>query len=119
MLEIDSLLDQAEAVDEVGEASCPGCPGENAPLLEVFTGPGPKRGPRTLVPWGRWKGFPLAEGTLSRRPGVREPAAAYMLWEREWDEMGEATPEPQRGLPWPVEKVAEVGVLKSLGEAAR
>jgi len=28
-------------------------------------------------------------------------------------------PEPHRGLFWPVEKVADVGVLKSLGEMAR
>lgn len=58
------------------------------------------------------------EGTLSRRPGVRDPVA-YMLWDLEWDEMGDATPDPQRGLLWPVEKVAEVGVLKSLGEMGR
>jgi len=42
-----------------------------------------------------------------------------MLWDREWDETGEATPEPHRGLPWPAEKVAELGVLKSLGECGR
>jgi hypothetical protein len=34
-------------------------------------------------------------------------------------EVGDAIPEPQRGLLWPVEKVADVGVLKSLGEAGR
>jgi hypothetical protein len=42
-----------------------------------------------------------------------------MLWDLEWEELGDATPEPQRGLPCPVEKVAEVGVLKSLGDGGR
>ena len=69
-----------------------------------------------LFPWGDWNGLP-PEGTLRRRPGVLEPA--YMLWDREWDELGDATPDPHRGLPWPVEKVADVGVLKSLGDGGR
>lgn len=42
-----------------------------------------------------------------------------MLWERECADMGDATPEPQRGLPWSVEKVAELGVLNSLGDCGR
>ena len=42
----------------------------------------------------------------------------YILCEREWDEVGEAMAD-HRGLLCPVEKVAEVGVLKSLGDTAR
>jgi hypothetical protein len=43
-----------------------------------------------------------------------------MLCAREWDDAGEATPEPQRGLFCPgVEKVAEVGVLNSVGVIGR
>jgi hypothetical protein len=38
-----------------------------------------------------------------------------MLWDREWEELGDMM-EPHRGLFCPVEKVAEVGVLKSLGD---
>lgn len=77
---------------------------------------GPKTGRGRLLPSGDWNGFP-PDGTLSRRPGVRLPA--YILCEREWDEVGDATPEPHRGLLWPVEKVADVGVLKSLGYDSR
>jgi hypothetical protein len=104
------------AVDAVGEARTLDRPGEKVPEFDVFRPAGPKWGPRIFAPCGDWNGLP-PDGTLSRRPGVLDPA--YILWERECDEIGDATPEPHRGLVWPVEKVAEVGVLKSLGDAGR
>lgn len=87
-------------------------------MLEVvgLKPPGPSSGPLEPGPWGDWKGFP-PEGTLSRRPGVREPAT-YMLCDLVWDEPGDIMG-PHLGLFCPVEKVAEVGVLKSLGEGGR
>lgn len=91
--------------------------GDRAPLFDVLTLPGPKSGRLWPALGDVVKGYPL-DGTLRRRPGVRVPCV-YMLWERECDEMGEATPEPQRGLFWPVEKVADVGVLRSLGDPPR
>jgi len=113
-LDAESRLDQFEFV-EVGDSRLLWA-GEKAPLFDEFIPPGPNMGPRRLPPCGEWNGLP-PDGTLSRRPGVLDPA--YMLCAREWDELGDATPEPQWGLFWPVEKVADVGVLKSLGEAGR
>lgn len=102
-----------EKMDEVGDASVL-LAGENAPALELFIDPGPNNGRPRFPPSGDWKGFPPEDGTLSLRPGVREPVV-YMLCDREWVEVGDATAD-HRGLLWPVEKVAEVGVLKSLGD---
>ncbi len=79
------------------------------PLLDELMGPGPKRGRPRPGAGATWNGLPL-DGTLSRRPGVRLPAA-YMLWDREWEDVGDATPDPHLGLPWLVENVADVGVL--------
>lgn len=45
--------------------------------LDTFMEAGPKRGRFEVITWGDWKGFPADEGTLSRRPGVRDPV--YML----------------------------------------
>lgn len=112
--DVESLLDQVD-VDVVGDASKLPCDGENAPALDELRVEEPNMGPLLLGPWGDWNGLP-PDGTLSRRPGVREPA--YMLWDREWDEPGDMTG-PQRGLFWPVEKVADVGVLKSPGDGGR
>ena len=47
---------------------------------------------------------------------------AYMLCDLEWDDVGEAKVDDAHlmlGLVCPVEKVAEVGVLKSPGETGR
>ena len=83
--------------------------------MEVLVEPGPKRGRPRLAPWGDWNGIP--PGTLRRRTGVLP--LAYMLWDLEWDDVGDAIAEPHRGLLCSVEKVAEVGVLNSLGETGR
>ena len=115
-LPTESRLDQPE-VDTVGDDSKLLWLGEYAPLFGTLRPGGPNTGPRRLPPCGDWNGFP-PEGTLNRRPGVLEPVA-YMLWDLECDELGDATPEPQRGLPCPVENVADVGVLKSLGDGGR
>jgi hypothetical protein len=111
---VESRRDQAY-VDVVGDVSRLLCDGEYAPLLDELRAEGENSGPRGLGPCGDWKGLP-PEGTLKRRPGVLEPA--YMLCEREWDAPGDITG-PHRGLFCPVEKVAEVGVLKSPGEGGR
>jgi len=111
--DVESRLDQVD-VEVVGDPSRLLCDGEKAPELDEFTIDGPKTGALTPVPCGDWKGLP-PEGTLRRRPGVLEPA--YMLCAREWEDPGDMTG-PQRGLFCPVEKVAEVGVLKSPGEGA-
>ena len=100
----------------VGEESRLLLAGEKAPELEVFMTPGAKEGRPTLTPAGAWKGLLPGAGTLRRRLGVRE--SVYMLCEREWEDVGEAKPD-HLGLLWPVEKVADVGVLKSLGDTAR
>ena len=42
-----------------------------------------------------------------------------MLCALEWEEVGDAMVEVHRGLLWPVENVADVGVLNSLGETGR
>lgn len=89
----------------------------NAAGCELLTSPGPNIGRPGAWPWGDWKGF-APEGTLSRRPGVLLPGT-YMLWDLEWVDVGDAMPEAHRGLLWAVENVAEVGVLKSLGDAGR
>lgn len=118
-LPIESRLDHPE-FEAVGDESKLLWLGEYAPLFGTLSPAGPKWGPRRLPPWGDWNGLPPEgppDGTLRRRPGVLEPA--YMLCDRECEELGDATPEPQRGLPWPVENVAEVGVLKSLGDGGR
>lgn len=62
--------------------------------------------------------MPPLDGTLRRRPGVRLPGV-YMLCAREWEDVGEAIVDVHRGLLWPVEKVADVGVLNSLGDTGR
>lgn len=116
-LDRESRRDQPLAFDTVGDASRVLWLGEKAPLLDVLMPEGPKRGPRTLLPCGDWNGLP-PEGTLRRRPGVLAPAT-YILCERECEEFGDTIPGPHRGLFCPVEKVAEVGVPKSLGEAPR
>lgn len=116
-LESESRLDQPLAFDTVGDASKVLWLGEKAPLLDVLIPGGPKRGFRTLAPCGDWNGLP-PEGTLRRRPGVLTPAA-YILCGRAWEEFGDAMPGAHRGLFCPVEKVADVGVPKSLGEAPR
>jgi hypothetical protein len=49
------------------------------------------------------------EGTDKRRPGVREPAQVNGLAA---EEVGDCRADPKRpGLPVPVEKVADVGVV--------
>jgi hypothetical protein len=87
--------------------------------FEALAGPG--LGPNIIglppVAPGDWNGL-FPEGTLKRRPGVREPVV-YMLWDREWEVAGEETPGPHRGLLCPVENVEEVGVPYSLGETGR
>jgi hypothetical protein len=103
----DSLRDQTDpAVEEVGLDTML-FDGENDPLAAALswdkTG-----GPLYACPCGDWNGLP-DDGTDSLRPGVRVP---YKLVVRECEEIGECIPEPQRGLLCPVEKVAEVGVLK-------
>jgi len=103
-------------VEVVGDDNKLLCDGEKAPALDELRAEAPKTGPRAAGPWGDWNGLP-PDGTLRRRPGVLEPPA-YMLWDRECDEPGDMTG-PQRGLFCPVEKVAEVGVLKSPGEGGR
>lgn len=115
VLEMDSRLDQL-ALEVVGDDRRPLLSVENPPAPGELIMPGPKPGLPTLIPCGEWNGL-LPEGTLNRRPGVLEPA--YMLWDRECDEIGEATPEPHLGLLCSVEKVAEIGVLQSLGEGWR
>lgn len=113
-LDVDSRrTDQAE-LDAVGEETKLLLV-EKTPALELFMVPGPNMG-RPGMAWGDWNGF-APDGTLSRRPGVRVPVE-YMLCDRECVEEGEARPD-HRGLLWPVEKVAEVGVLNSLGDAGR
>jgi hypothetical protein len=107
--DIESRLDH---VDAVGDDSKLPCDGEKAPALDELRTGVPKAGPLMPGPCGDWNGLP-PDGTLKRRPGVLAPA--YMLCGREWDEPGDMTG-PQRGLFCPVEKVAEVGVLKSPGE---
>jgi hypothetical protein len=92
----------------VGDEIRPLPGGENAPLLDVLTGPGANTGRPRGPPWGDWKGF-APDGTLSLLPGVRAPAE-YMLCDLECDMFGEARSGFQRGLVWPVEKVADVGV---------
>ena len=58
-------------------------------------------------PGGPEKGLP-PDGTDKRRPGVLVPQVAG----READEMGDCKPDANwPGLPVPVEKVAEVGVV--------
>jgi len=42
-----------------------------------------------------------------------------MLCDLEWDVVGDAMPEAHRGLLCAVEKVADVGVLKSPGDGGR
>lgn len=91
--------------------------GEKGATFGLFTAFGAKITRLTGVPWGDWKGL-APDGTLSRRPGVRAPDE-YMLWDLECEVAGDAMTEFQRGLLWPVEKVAEVGVPKSVGEAGR
>jgi hypothetical protein len=110
--DMESRLDQVD-VDVVGDARL--CDGEKAPALDELRPDGPKTGPLTPGPCGDWNGFP-PDGTLRRRPGVLEPA--YMLWDREWDDPGDMTG-PHRGLFCAVEKVADVGVLKSPGDGGR
>lgn len=112
--EVESLLDQVD-VGVVGDVSklLLFCCGENGPALGEPRA-GPKTGGRTPWPWGDWNGL-LLDGTLKRRLGVLDPA--YMLCERECELAGDMT-DPHRGLFWPVENVAEVGVLKSPGEGA-
>ena len=102
-------------VDDVGDVTKPPLDEENRPPLEAFGGPEPSN---TGLPgaWD-WKGS-AADGTLRRRPDVRDPEV-YMLWERECEVVGEARPGPHRGLPCPIENVDEVGVLNSLGEDGR
>lgn len=109
--DVESLLDQVD-VDEVGDANRVFCDGESAPALDELSVEWPKPGTLTPGPCGDWNGL-LLEGTLRRRPGVLEPA--YMLCDREWGVPGDMT-DPHRGLFCPVEKVEEVGVLKSPGE---
>lgn len=58
------------------------------------------------------------DGTLRRRPGVRFPDE-YMLCDLECEVVGDAMPDAHRGLLWAVEKVADVGVLKSPGDGGR
>lgn len=77
--DVESRLDQAE-VDAVGDENRLLWDGENAPLLDELKGEAPNSGPLAPGPSGDWNGLP-PEGTLNRRPGVREPA--YMLWGRE------------------------------------
>lgn len=114
---MESLLDQV-CVEAVGDDKRLPFPGENGAPWGESIGPGPKCGLPKLAPSGDWNGLPPPDGTLSRRPGVLEPPT-YMLCDRECEEAGEATPEPHLGLVCSVEKVAEVGVLKSLGEGWR
>jgi hypothetical protein len=64
-----------EKIDDVGEATTL-IDGESGPA-EALMRVGPKSGRPGVVPWGDWKGLPAEEGTLNRRPGVRDPA--YML----------------------------------------
>lgn len=118
LLDIDSRLAQGP-VDAVGELTRLLFAGEKTPAFEAFIAPGPNIGRPMCRPWGDWKGF-APDGTLRRRPGVLVPAE-YMLsaCELEWDRVGDVIPEAHRGLVCPVEKVAEVGVLKSLGEGGR
>lgn len=90
--------------------------------------PGEKAGFDALMPWGTmtvwpttapggpWKGC-APEGTLRRRPGAIR-LSVNMLWDRECEVVGDAIAD-QRGLLWLVEKVADVGVLKSPGEGCR
>lgn len=89
-----AMESRREKMEEVGEASTLGA-GDKAPGLELLIGPGPKSARPRFAPWGDWKGLP-PDGTLRRRPGVRDPA--YMLCERECDEDGDAIPEPHFGL---------------------
>lgn len=49
---------------------------------------------------------------------MRDPDG-YIALLREYEVAGEPTTEPHLGLFWPVEKVAEVGVPKSLGDGCR
>jgi hypothetical protein len=115
-LDMESLRDQPE-VEAVGEDSKLLLPGDNAPELDEFRLPAPNAGRPRAAPWGDWNGLP-PEGTLRRRPGVRMPGV-YILCDRECEDEGDAIPDPHRGLFWPVEKVADVGVLKSLGDTGR
>jgi hypothetical protein len=114
----DSLRDHWE-VAEVGDEGIPLLVGGGAPTFEALAGPG--LGPNIIglppVAPGDWNGL-FPEGTLKRRPGVREPVV-YMLWDREWEVAGEETPGPHRGLLCPVKNVEEVGVPYSLGETGR
>jgi hypothetical protein len=84
--------------------------GENGAIFE-FSGVR-RLGPNGEFPCGDWNGFPV-EGTDNLRPGVLCP---YRLAVLEWDEIGDCMPDPHRGLLLPVEKVADVGVLKPPGE---
>lgn len=116
-LEVESRRAE-RPVDRVGDVTTGPGADVKTPLLALLTGAGPNMGRAGRGPGGDWKTW-TAEGTLKRRPGVRAPLDEYMLWERECDVAGEAMPDAQRGLPWPVENVAEVGVPNSLGEGGR
>jgi hypothetical protein len=107
------------AVEVVGEATMEAFGGAKATLCELLRGPAP---PNMGLPGAFWKtpdwnGFG-AEGTLSRRPGVREPDV-YMLWERECEDAGDIIPGTHLGLVCPVEKLDDVGVSYSVGEGGR
>ena len=109
LLVTDSRLDQVDPlVVEAGLDSIL-LDGESAPRLDefmLFNGGAP-------YPCGDWNGFP-ADGTDNRRSRFRWPL--YRLCVLEWEEIGDCMPEPHLGLFWPVEKVAEVGVLNPEGE---
>lgn len=112
-LVIDSLRDQIDPVVEVVGLGMILLEGEKDPMLELK---GVKvEGGAYEFTCGDWNGFP-ADGTDNLRPGVLCP---YRLAVRECEDIGDCSPEaPHRGLFWPVEKVAEVGVLNP-GEFGR
>ena len=116
LLEVESLRPPHAVPGFDGEVARLLGVGEKAPTLELFIGPGPPNKGRPMAETlDGWKGF-AADGTLRRRPWGRI-SGLYKLCEREWPPVGDAMPEPQRGLERPVEKVADIGVLKSLGDA--
>lgn len=78
-------------------------------MLEAFIGPEPNGGLPIVEGGGDWKGLPVEDGTLRRRPVGREPGI-YILCARPCEGGGETTGWLQRGLPWPFEKVAEGGL---------
>lgn len=112
-LEVDSRRTDQPEEDAVGDDTRLLLAGEKTPALELFMEPGANMG-RPGKACGDWNGLPPA-GTLSRRARA---SVLYRLCDLECVDEGEANAD-HRGLLWPVEKVAEVGVLNSLGDAGR